>query len=87
VKKLFIDWLRSCQPDLVPLYEELYARGAYAPLHERRRLAALVRRDPERTWPSRFRESSRETEVTERVEAGEIGEARPLSARVAGAGA
>ena len=49
MKKLFFDWLRSCQPGLVPLYEELYARGAYAPLHERRRLAALVRRDPEQT--------------------------------------
>jgi len=49
VKKLFFDWLRSYQPDLVPLYEELSARGAYAPLHERRRLAALVRRDPEQT--------------------------------------
>jgi len=87
VKKLFFDWLRSCQPDFVPLYEELYARGAYARLHERRRLAVLVRREPEQTWPSRFRESSRETEVTERVEADGIGAARPLSARVAGAGA
>ena len=26
-----MDWLRSYRPDLVPRYEELYARGAYAP--------------------------------------------------------
>ena len=56
VKALFFDWLREHRPDLVELYETLYARGAYAPLHERNRLAALVRREPEQTWPSRFRE-------------------------------
>jgi len=59
VKALFFDWLRSNRPDLVELYEQLYARGAYAPLHERHRLASLVRREPEQTWPSRFRESAR----------------------------
>ena len=32
-------------PDLVARYGELYARGAYAPADERRRLAALVRGD------------------------------------------
>ncbi len=60
VKALFFAWLRSHRPDLVALYEALYARGAYAPLHERKRLAALVRREPEQTWPSRFRERVRE---------------------------
>ncbi|HEV2774525.1 MAG TPA: radical SAM protein, partial [Solirubrobacteraceae bacterium] len=55
VKGLFFDWLRSNRPDLVELYEQLYARGAYAPLHERNRLASLVRREPEQTWPRRFR--------------------------------
>ena len=54
VKQIFFDWLRSQRPDLVGLYEELYARGAYAPADERRRLAALVRRE-EHSWPSRFR--------------------------------
>ncbi len=44
VKGIFFDWLRSQRPDLLPLYERLYARGAYAPPEERRRLAALVRR-------------------------------------------
>ena len=29
VRGIFMDWLRSYRPDLVPRYEELYARGAY----------------------------------------------------------
>jgi len=29
VKGLFFDWLRSNRPDLMPLYERLYKRGAY----------------------------------------------------------
>jgi DNA repair photolyase len=57
VKQLFMDWLRSYRPDLVPRYEELYRRGAYAPPAERRRLAALVKRDELRggTWPRDLR--------------------------------
>ncbi|HUA47347.1 MAG TPA: radical SAM protein [Solirubrobacteraceae bacterium] len=47
VKGLFFDWLRSNRPDLMPLYERLYKRGAYAPPDERRRLEQLVR-GPER---------------------------------------
>jgi DNA repair photolyase len=43
VKGIFMDWLRSHRPDLVPLYEELYARGAYASKEERQRIAKLVR--------------------------------------------
>ncbi|HUR86570.1 MAG TPA: radical SAM protein [Solirubrobacteraceae bacterium] len=54
VKQIFFDWLRSYRPDLLARYEELYARGAYAPQAERRRLAELVRRE-ETSWPSRFR--------------------------------
>ena len=42
VKGLWFDWLRDHRPDLVEHYEKLYARGAYAPPEERRRLAALV---------------------------------------------
>ena len=67
VKALFFDWLRSQRPDLVATYEALYARGAYAPLRERRRLQALVRREPEQTWPSRFRQPAEETEAAERA--------------------
>ena len=70
VKALFLHWLRSNRPDLVALYEKLYARGAYAPLHERRRLAALVRREPAQTWPSRFRESAPEREPARESERG-----------------
>jgi DNA repair photolyase len=43
VRDVFMDWLRSYRPDLVPRYESLYARGAYAPPAERERLGQLVR--------------------------------------------
>jgi len=43
VRGVFMSWLRSYRPDLVERYEELYARGAYAPNAERERLSALVR--------------------------------------------
>src|SRR3989440_4367657 len=46
VRGIFFDWLRSQRPDLVPRYEALYRRGAYAPTEERRRLQNLVRRHP-----------------------------------------
>jgi DNA repair photolyase len=55
VRDIVMDWLRSYRPDLVPRYEHLYARGAYAPKAERERLSRLVqagrrvtglRRDP-----------------------------------------
>lgn len=44
VRGIFMDWLRSYRPDLVPRYEELYARGAYVGKEERERIAALTRR-------------------------------------------
>jgi DNA repair photolyase len=47
VRGLFFEWLRANRPDLVPLYERLYRRGAYAHPDERRRLEQLVR-GPER---------------------------------------
>ena len=43
VKGIFMDWLRSQRPDLVPRYERLYGRRAYATKDERARIAALVR--------------------------------------------
>ena len=46
VREVFMDWLEESRAELVDRYAELYSRGAYAPAHERRRLAALVR--PER---------------------------------------
>jgi DNA repair photolyase len=47
VRGLFFEWLRANRPDLVPLYERLYKRGAYAHPDERRRLEQLVK-GPER---------------------------------------
>ena len=52
VRDVFMDWLREQRPDLVPRYEELYRRGAYAPRAERERLSKLVRW---RGRPSGFR--------------------------------
>jgi DNA repair photolyase len=43
VRDIWFDWLRAHRPDLIPRYERLYARGAYAAKAERERLAALVR--------------------------------------------
>ncbi|MBX5469159.1 MAG: radical SAM protein [Thermoleophilaceae bacterium] len=43
VRDVFFDWLRSYRPDLVPRYEQLYRRGAYAPPTERKRLQDLAR--------------------------------------------
>ena len=54
VRQIYFDWLRSYRPELLAMYEELYARGAYAPEAERRRMAELVRREEGSTWPSRF---------------------------------
>jgi DNA repair photolyase len=53
VRDIVIDWLRSYRPDLVPRYESLYARGAYAPKAERERLSQLVRQGRRVTQVSR----------------------------------
>jgi DNA repair photolyase len=42
VRDIVMDWLRSYRPDLVPRYESLYSRGAYAPKAERERMSRLV---------------------------------------------
>jgi DNA repair photolyase len=42
VRGIFFDWLKSHRPDLIPRYEQLYARGAYAPPAERQRLQDLA---------------------------------------------
>jgi DNA repair photolyase len=55
VRQIFMGWLRDQRPDLVPRYEKLYRRGAYAPREERGRLARMVRRGPSaRTGMLRF---------------------------------
>jgi len=38
VRDIFFDWLRAHRPELVPRYEQLYSRGAYAPEAARRRI-------------------------------------------------
>ena len=40
VRGIFMEWLRSYRPDLVPRYEQLYARGAYVGKAERERISA-----------------------------------------------
>ena len=44
VRDLWFEWLREHRPELIPRYERLYRRGAYAPQEERERIAALVKR-------------------------------------------
>jgi DNA repair photolyase len=55
VRQVFMDWLRAQRPDLVPRYQELYRRGAYAPREERDRLSRMVRRGgrPGAFWRTR----------------------------------
>jgi DNA repair photolyase len=43
VRKVFMDWLKADRPELVPRYQEIYRRRAYAPRGERERLAGLIR--------------------------------------------
>ena len=43
VREIFFEWLRSYRPDLVPRYEQLYARGAYVGKEERERIQALLK--------------------------------------------
>jgi DNA repair photolyase len=42
-RDVFMDWLRLKRPDLVPRYEQLYARGAYVPEAERREIERRAR--------------------------------------------
>jgi DNA repair photolyase len=52
VRGVFMDWLKERRPELVPRYQELYRRRAYASPEERARLGRLVRRGgaPGRFW-------------------------------------
>jgi DNA repair photolyase len=43
VRDIWFEWLEAYRPDLVPRYEQMYARGAYAPKQERARIQELVR--------------------------------------------
>jgi DNA repair photolyase len=54
VRRIFLAWLAEHRSDLVPRYRELYRRGAYAPVRERKRLAGLLR-GPDLEPPERGR--------------------------------
>jgi DNA repair photolyase len=43
VKDVFFEWLSERRPELLERYKELYAKGAYAPSEERKRLQQLTR--------------------------------------------
>jgi DNA repair photolyase len=58
VKDIWFEWLEAYRPDLIPKYEQMYARGAYAPKAERERIMDLVRnaqRDSAVTPPPDYR--------------------------------
>jgi DNA repair photolyase len=54
VREVFFDWLRSQRPDLVPRYEQLDSRGAYAPPAERQRLQDLAAPPGRPSSPRRY---------------------------------
>jgi DNA repair photolyase len=63
VRQIFMEWLASYRPDLIPRYERLYARGAYAPQAERDRISALAR-PRGRTTPGEAAEETGDGPVT-----------------------
>jgi len=54
VRGIFFDWLEAHRPDLVPRYQQLYARGAYAPPAERQRLQDLATPPGRPSSPRRY---------------------------------
>ena len=57
---IFFDWLRAKRPDLVPRYEQMYRRGAYAPREVRERVARLTRTTSD--FPRRYLRDRQEME-------------------------
>jgi DNA repair photolyase len=53
VKDIVMDWLESYRPDLLPHYQRLYGRGAYAKPAERERIDTLIRDSWQRLAPGR----------------------------------
>ncbi len=55
VRDVFMGWMRDARPELVPRYEQLYRKRAYAPQPERERLARMTRRGerPGAFWRNR----------------------------------
>jgi DNA repair photolyase len=63
VRGIFFDWLRAKRPDLIPQYERMYRRGAYAPREVQERVARLTR--SESTFARRYLRDRREMEERE----------------------
>ena len=63
VKGIFFDWLRAKRPDLLPRYEQMYKRGAYAPPSYRKQVAKLTRTTS--NWPRRYLRDRQEMEERE----------------------
>ena len=72
VREVFMAWLEDNRPELTDLYRDLYGRGAYAPLAERRRLARLIEGPQlstgDRGWRSQDSGQVPETRKTARSE-------------------
>ena len=63
LRDIWFDWLRQYRPDLVPRYEELYARGAYLRRPERERLSRMARRGPGLSGARRGRDEAPEPDA------------------------
>jgi DNA repair photolyase len=75
VRDIWFDWLRQYRPDLIPRYEELYARGAYMEPSERERLGAMARTG--KGPAGRFRGLGARGKQTDEVRKADRGQARP----------
>jgi DNA repair photolyase len=64
VKGIFFDWLKAKRPDLLPRYEQMYRRGAYAPRDYKERVARLTRNTA--SFPRRYLRDRQEMEERER---------------------
>jgi DNA repair photolyase len=64
VRGIFFDWLKAKRPDLIPQYEQMYRRGAYAPKEVQERVARLTRTSP--SFARRYLRDRQEMEERER---------------------
>jgi len=64
VKGIFFDWLKAKRPDLLPRYEQMYRRGAYAPRDYKERVARLTRTSE--SFSRRYLRDRQEMEERER---------------------
>jgi DNA repair photolyase len=79
VRDIWFEWLEAYRPDLIPRYEKLYARGAYAPKAERERIMDLVRDvrpEPKIEPPADDRWRPRQRPAAARLMRGGLAEAR-----------